>query len=55
MTSARTNAAIVFLAVAIILNIIVLLEGDASVGWPIAAIILLGAAGLTLMSQRRQP
>lgn len=55
MTSARTNAAIVFLAVAIILNIVILIQGDASAGWPIAAIILLGAAGLTLVSQRREP
>jgi MYXO-CTERM domain-containing protein len=52
---ARVSAAVVLLAIAIVLNIVVLMRGEESPGWPIAAIVLLGAAALTLMSQRREP
>ena len=55
MSRGRTNAAIVLLAVAVVLNIVVLMRGEESAGWPIAAIVFLGAAALTLMSQRREP
>jgi hypothetical protein len=52
---ARINLALILMATGIVFNIIVLLQGDASVGWPIAAIVFLGAAGLTLISERREP
>lgn len=52
---ARVNLALWLLSAAIVLNIIVLFSGDSSPGWPIAAVILLGAAGAALLSQRREP
>jgi hypothetical protein len=55
VSSGRTSAAIVLLSVAIVLNIIVLMRGEESAGWPIAAIVFLGAAGVTLLVQRREP
>ena len=54
MRSTRTNAALVLLGAAIVLNFIILVQGDTSVGWPIAAIVLLGAAGASLLAQRRE-
>jgi hypothetical protein len=54
-SSARVNAAIVLLSVAIILNVIVLMRGEEAWGWPVAAIVFLGAAGITLLVQRREP
>ena len=55
MRSARTNAAIVLLSVAIILNIVGLVRCEESPGWSVAAIVFLGAAGITLLVQRREP
>jgi len=38
-----------------VINIVLLIRGEESPGWPIAAIILLGAAALSLASERREP
>ena len=51
---ARINLALILMSVGIVANIIVLIQGDSSVGWPIAAIIFLGAAGVALLSERRE-
>jgi MYXO-CTERM domain-containing protein len=53
--STRVNVALTFMGIAIVLNLILLFAEDASPGWPIAAVILLGAAGAALLSQRREP
>jgi hypothetical protein len=53
--STRINFALVLLAVAILLNIILLFSGDTSAGWPIAAVVLLGTSGALLLTQRREP
>ena len=50
----RTNLALTLMAIAIVLNLIVPFSGDTSPGWPIAAVILLGAAGAALLAQRRE-
>ena len=52
---ARINLALTLMGIGIVLNIVVLLQGDSSVGWPIAAIVFLGAAGIALVSERREP
>lgn len=49
------NAAIVLLSVGIILNLIVLMRGEEAWGWPVAAIVFLGAAGISLLVERRPP
>ena len=49
------NVALAFLAIAIVLNIVLLFSGDTSAGWPIAAVVLLGSSGALLLSQRREP
>jgi MYXO-CTERM domain-containing protein len=50
----RVNLALGLMAIAIVLNLILLFSGDSSPGWPIAAVILLGAAGVALLVQRRE-
>jgi MYXO-CTERM domain-containing protein len=50
----RDNLALALMAIAIVINLILLFSGDTSPGWPIAAVILLGAAGAALLSQRRE-
>ena len=50
----RTNYAVGLLAVAIAINLVLLFSGDTSPGWPIAAVVLLGAAGALMLSQRRE-
>jgi MYXO-CTERM domain-containing protein len=50
----RTNLALTLMAVAIVINLVLLLSGDTSPGWPIAAVIFLGGAGAALLSQRRE-
>jgi MYXO-CTERM domain-containing protein len=42
------------MVVAIVVNLVLLFSGDTSPGWPLAAVILLGAAGAALLSQRRE-
>ena len=51
----RVRLAIALLAVAIAINLVVLFRAEESPGWPIAAMIFLGAAALSLLSQRREP
>jgi len=50
----RKTAALILLGAAIVLNLIILVRGEESVGWPIAAIVFLGAAGVALLAERRQ-
>jgi MYXO-CTERM domain-containing protein len=52
--SSRTNLALTMMAIAVVINLILLFSGDTSPGWPIAAVILLGAAGAALLSARRE-
>jgi MYXO-CTERM domain-containing protein len=50
----RDNLALALMAIAIVINLILLFSGDTAPGWPIAAVILLGAAGAALLSERRE-
>jgi hypothetical protein len=54
MQRTRVNLALWLLGGAIILNLILLFSGDSSPGWPIAAVILLGASAALMLSQRRE-
>ena len=49
----RRNAALILMGIGIICNIIILVRGDESPGLPLAAIILLGAASVALLAERR--
>jgi hypothetical protein len=51
----RIDLALALLTTSVIFNVIILANGEESVGWPIAAIILLSVAGISLLSERRQP
>ena len=50
----RTNLALALMGIAVVINLVLLFSGDTSPGWPIAAVILLGAAGAALLTQRRE-
>ena len=52
--STRVNLALSLMGIAVVINLILLFSGDTSPGWPIAAVILLGAAGVALLAQRRE-
>jgi hypothetical protein len=49
----RIRAAILLLTAALVLNVVILTRGEESFGWPLAAIVLLGAVGVMLMVERR--
>jgi LPXTG-motif cell wall-anchored protein len=50
----RINLALALLTLAIVLNLILLFTGDTTPGWGIAAVVLLGASGALLLTQRRE-
>jgi hypothetical protein len=49
----RINLALVLMGSGIVFNLIILARGDESFGWPLAAVILLSGAAITLLSERR--
>jgi hypothetical protein len=49
----RKTAALILLGTGIVLNLVILFRGEESVGWPVAAIVFLGAAGVALLAERR--
>jgi hypothetical protein len=49
----RINLALILMGTGIVLNVIVLFRGEEAVGWPLAAVILLGAASVALLAERR--
>jgi hypothetical protein len=50
----RRTAALILMGVGIVVNIIILVRGEESVGWPVAAIVFLGAASVALLAERRR-
>jgi hypothetical protein len=50
----RINIAIALMSVGIAANIAVLVRGEESPGWPIAAIVFLSVAVLALLTERRR-
>jgi hypothetical protein len=50
----RIDLALGLMAAAIVVNLVLLFSGEDSPGWLLAAVILLGAAGASLLSQRRE-
>lgn len=53
MSRLRIGVAISLLTAALALNVVILVRGEESPGWPLAAIVLLGAAGVSLAIERR--
>jgi hypothetical protein len=51
----KTTAAVILLSAAIALNVVILVRGEESPGWPIAALLVMAVLGLSLMSERREP
>jgi hypothetical protein len=49
----RWRVALVLLAAAIVLNLIILVRGEESPGWPLAAMLLLAVAGTSLLVRQR--
>jgi hypothetical protein len=49
----RINLAIALIAAGIVFNVIILVRGDESPGWPLAATILLFLAAFSLLAERR--
>jgi hypothetical protein len=49
----RIRTAILLLTAALVLNVVILANGEESFGWPLAAIVLLGAIGIMLVVERR--
>jgi hypothetical protein len=50
----RMNLAVALMAIAIAINLVLLFSGETSPGWPLAAVILLGASGALVLAQRRE-
>jgi hypothetical protein len=49
----RINLALILMGIGIVLNVVVLIRGEESVGWPLAVIILLGASSVAQLVERR--
>lgn len=53
MRTTRISLAISLLAAAVVLNLVILIRGEESWGWPLAVMVILGAAGISLLAERR--
>lgn len=51
----RINGALALLALGLALNVVLLIKGVESPGWLVAAVVLLFAAALSLLAERRAP